>query len=521
MTRILYLGLGLIAAVCALCPLVPTATATSAPARTGRVYSTQLPARGNEALLGVGVSSDGTVWVSDQADEDLIAISPGGQRRYIALGRGALLDVEDHNSDVWPVGAVYAAPDGSVYVAERGALARMTSVGVQRFGIPSGSYASPGAFATGPDGAIWFTEVNRADIGRFDPVTAQITEFPDGTGGHGTPAGGIASGPDGRLWYTLPNDNDPEGKLGAIAVNGTTSIYKPHVQGLLESALGVVADRGPLWVLGSRFGQARPGQLQSALLRVTPGPRTPAVTRVSPSLGDAAGDFALARGGTLYATGGALGASGNIVSVTEHGLVTHYGRANGQVSLFGSAGNTPALAAAPDGSVWLGADGGVLEHLLPGAAEPCVVPRVVGYKAASAQARLRHGHCLASVGAVRGSPDTPAIVTAQQAHADTVLDPGSKVKLTIKRGVPYACDPTGNSNPDLTVLRVSCASARHLFHLVYDRATVKGTARAEGFRCRYDKHTAIPEMGGGKVDCRARDPRHRLRLVDMYWTPPR
>jgi hypothetical protein len=68
---------------------------------------------------------------------------------------------------------------------------------------------------------------------------------------------------------------------------------------------------------------------------------------------------------------------------------------------------------------------------------------------------------------------------------------------------------------------VTCASARHLFHVVYNRATAKGTALADGFMCRYDKRTAIPEMGGGEVDCRARNRHHALRLVEIFWTPPR
>ena len=95
------------------------------------------------------------------------------------------------------------------------------------------------------------------------------------------------------------------------------------------------------------------------------------------------------------------------------------------------------------------------------------------------------------------------------------------MNLTVRRGVPYACDLSADSDPILKVLRVTCASARHLFHVVYNRATARGTARADGFSCRYEKGTAIPQMGGGEVDCRARNRRHALRLVEMFWTPPR
>jgi hypothetical protein len=174
-----------------------------------------------------------------------------------------------------------------------------------------------------------------------------------------------------------------------------------------------------------------------------------------------------------------------------------------------------------DGSAWVAADDGVLEHLVPGAAEPCVVPRVLGYKSAAAKARLRRSRCESRIGTVDGASDTPAIVIAQQTRPDTVLAPGSPVKLTLRRGVAYVCDLTGDSDPLLKVLRVTCASARHLFHVAYNHATARGTARAEGFICRYDKRTTIPAMGGGEVDCHARNRRPALRLVQMFWTPPR
>jgi virginiamycin B lyase len=500
------------------------AVGAGSTAVTGRVYRSQLPGRDvNEALLGVAVGADGTVWISDQADEALIGIEPGGRRRYVSLGAGALGNIENRASDVWTVGAVYVAPDGSIYVGERGALARVTDRGVRTFRIAAGRYASPGAITSGPDGKIWFTEVNRSYIGRFDPVSGKITQFRDGTGARGIPAGGITSGPDGRLWYTLPSYyRYKHGELGAISTHGKAAVYNPAADGLLQAAFGIVADQGSLWVLGSRLGAAPKGQPQSALLRVTPADaRGPSIMRIGPGLGDAVGDLALARGGLLYAVGGALGASGNIVSVSETGVVRRYGHGNGQVSLFGAGANLVPLAAARDGSVWLGADDGVLEHLLPYAAAPCVVPQIMGYQLPAATARLRRGRCLARVGPVTGPRDTPAIVTQEGSRPGTVLNPGSEVKLTAKRGVPYACDPTGNSDPDLTVLRISCAAALHLYHLVYRRAISRGTASAEGFSCRYHKNTAIQGMGGGEVTCRAQDRHGRPRVDDMFYAPPR
>lgn len=520
----LAIGLGLAALGLAALVLVLQPAGAAQLAGMGRVYSRQLPGRNrNEALLGTAVSADGRVWVSDQGIDAVVVLGPGGSSRRIALAPGSLRDIENRASYVWAVGALYAAPDGSVYVGEDGALGRITSAGVRTYRIASGRYGSPADFTAGPDGAIWFTEVNRPYIGRFDPATGGITEFADGTGAHGKPAGGIAGGPDGRLWYTLPSYlGNGRGELGSITTSGRASVYRPKaLVALLQGASGIVADRGSLWVLGSRLEQAPRGQLQSALLRVTPGPRRVRVREVGTGLGDATGSLTLAGGRTFYAVGGALGDSGEIVSVTEGGTVRHYGHANGQVSQFDAGANLAPLAAAPDGSVWLGADGGVLEHLLPAAPAPCVVPSLVGYNAAAARARLRRSRCVGRAGAVTGPADTPAIVTAQRIRADTVLNPRSAVPITVRRGVPYPCDPTDASDPELTVLRIGCRSALRLFHLVYERAVHHGTARADGFRCRYLKGTAIPAMGGGEVRCRGRDRRGRPMVADMFYAPPR
>lgn len=102
-----------------------------------------------------------------------------------------------------------------------------------------------------------------------------------------------------------------------------------------------------------------------------------------------------------------------------------------------------------------------------------------------------------------------------------VLAPGSPVTLAVRHRVPYACDLTADSDPVIKVLRVSCAYARHLFHVAYNRATAHHAAGAGGFKCHFIKGTAIPAMGGGEVDCRAHNRHHALRLVQIFWAPPR
>lgn len=69
--------------------------------------------------------------------------------------------------------------------------------------IPT-SKSVPITITTGPDGAIWFTELYSSKIGRIDPSTHKITEYP--TASNSDPAG-ITTGPDGALWFTEAASN--------------------------------------------------------------------------------------------------------------------------------------------------------------------------------------------------------------------------------------------------------------------------------------------------------------------------
>ena len=60
------------------------------------------------------------------------------------------------------------------------------------------SVPSP-TIATGSDGALWFTEADAGELGRIDPTTGVITEFPQSTF---TMPLGITASPDGTLWFT-------------------------------------------------------------------------------------------------------------------------------------------------------------------------------------------------------------------------------------------------------------------------------------------------------------------------------
>src|SRR5206468_2298578 len=102
-------------------------------------------------------------------------------------------------------------------------IGRITMAGVvTEFTVPTAG-SDPGDIVAGPDGALWFTEVNGNKIGR-NTTAGVITEFPVPTAGSGP--SGIAAGPDGAIWFT-----EPSGKIGRISLEGPLSLRAPITRG--------------------------------------------------------------------------------------------------------------------------------------------------------------------------------------------------------------------------------------------------------------------------------------------------
>ena len=69
---------------------------------------------------------------------------------------------------------------------------------ITEFPLPTPG-SQPGVITAGPDGNLWFTEVDGNKIGRITPG-GRISEFPLPT--PGSRPGAITAGPDGNLWFT-------------------------------------------------------------------------------------------------------------------------------------------------------------------------------------------------------------------------------------------------------------------------------------------------------------------------------
>jgi virginiamycin B lyase len=96
--------------------------------------------------------------------------------------------------------------------AAAGAVSAQT---IDTFNLETGS--GPGGITAGPDGALWFTEINGDRIGRIT-TAGVVTEFPlpAGSGPHG-----ITVGSDGALWYVAAD----AGRIGRITTSGTVTEF--------------------------------------------------------------------------------------------------------------------------------------------------------------------------------------------------------------------------------------------------------------------------------------------------------
>ena len=154
---------------------------------------------------------------------------------------------------------ITAGPDGNLWFTELqgNAIGRITPSGVVTVfplpdpgNLPVGN--APTSIITGPDGNLWFTEGGTTQIGRMTP-SGDLTEYPipavqrpapyAGLAG-GTPIG-LAAGADGALWFGLGFDFGDA--VARITTTGTVTMYflaAPVINNIQQIASG---PDGNLW----------------------------------------------------------------------------------------------------------------------------------------------------------------------------------------------------------------------------------------------------------------------------------
>jgi virginiamycin B lyase len=185
---------------------------------------------------GIVRGTDGALWWSQQAPGGwIVRLDPatGAMRTFAPPSAGRPTDLAaGADGAIWFTALAGPGSDdggeeagdsaGTGSDGAQGVIGRIAADGtITEQGI--GEANRPGAIASGPDGALWFTLKGRAALGRAD-----------GTGSFGVlplPAGGstvdLTTGPDGSLWYTAQGPD----RIGRVTLNPSEATPEGLVSG--------------------------------------------------------------------------------------------------------------------------------------------------------------------------------------------------------------------------------------------------------------------------------------------------
>ncbi|HET7538237.1 MAG TPA: hypothetical protein VFK05_00145 [Polyangiaceae bacterium] len=225
----------------------------------GRVLKRIECAQGSSPRTLIGGSDDALVWYTDagakrlrrltQTTEMIIeltftatAIARGeGDELWMSEAGQAIYQVRPYVGiqpyAVAPSNALVLGPDKKVWFPTGGLMAQLTPAGETRYFSLGSSFADE--LCVGPDGALWFTDSRRHQIGRMDlDGKSQTFDLPLGS----APTR-IIQGPDGALWFTEEGGD----KIGRITLKGDVITQYPiPTNGGLPHALTLGAD-GKIW----------------------------------------------------------------------------------------------------------------------------------------------------------------------------------------------------------------------------------------------------------------------------------
>jgi streptogramin lyase len=222
---------------------------------------------------------------------------------------------------------ITTGPDGSLWFTELNAnqIARITTAGVvTEFPIPTP--LSHPALITGSDGSLWFTQQSTNQIGEIT-TAGVVTEFPVPTP-NSQPVG-ITNGPDGNVWFTEASAD----KIGRITPAGViTEFPLPAGNTTAQPNFITLGPNGNLWFTEPNRGKI--GEITTAGV-VT---EFPLPTNPEPLVSLVAGPD-----GNVWYTS----LSNVIGRITPAGVVTEFP--------IPTANSFPiGITAGPDGALWFG-----------------------------------------------------------------------------------------------------------------------------------------------------------------------
>jgi virginiamycin B lyase len=190
---------------------------------------------------------DGSPIASLTSDDAQLRVERSTSNRFVLRAQG----IPDGNS---------VAHLTATLASRAGAFARNVRVEVHVDGTICGVFkefviptkkSSPHAIASGPDGALWFTEFEGNKIGRIT-TAGKISETPVKTPA-ATPFV-IAAGPDGALWFT----ENAASKIGRITTAKAVTEYKIKTTASAPNGIAAGTDKTSMWFVegaGNNVGQ--------------------------------------------------------------------------------------------------------------------------------------------------------------------------------------------------------------------------------------------------------------------------
>lgn len=195
-----------------------------------------------QTCWGIASGSDGALWFTVTSSDEIGRITTSGVRTEYAIPTPNGYATE-----------IVSGPDGALWFTEQftNKIGRITTAGViTEYPIPTPS-SQPLSITSGPDGAIWFTEFLANKIGRIS-TTGGFTEYALSTGAFSNSTfpgnglwflpGGITSGPDGAIWFTEINAS----KIGRISTTGSVTEYATPTQSCSPNGITTGPD-GAIW----------------------------------------------------------------------------------------------------------------------------------------------------------------------------------------------------------------------------------------------------------------------------------
>ncbi|TSC33550.1 hypothetical protein [Corallococcus sp. Z5C101001] len=224
----------------------------------------------------------------DEQDAVWVALAKTGKLARFSNGS---LELFPFGPESRPVGVAVGAPgtahEASVWVAASydNKLIRFDRTTREKKEFPlEGKNTWPFNVALGPDGSVWFTQRFAGQVGRLDPASGSVRNYPLPNRQSG-PAGLAVDARSGRVWFT-EGFTDTVGSLdpatGAIREwrLGTEST------GVVSGPAGLAVDaQGGVWFakLEGRLGYLAPDAQTPRIIEVPAEARRPAGIAVSPS----------------------------------------------------------------------------------------------------------------------------------------------------------------------------------------------------------------------------------------------